>query len=78
VQRAAGPSFAAIAVARARLRERKLGIEELLSLHVAVRLAHAREACLHELLGAERPVAYRPRRVRRRQPVELRGFHAGS
>ena len=49
----------------ARLRERMLGIEELPRLHLGLDLAHAREAGLDQLLGADRAVADRARGVGR-------------
>ena len=70
-----GRALAAALVARARLRERMLRIEELPGLHLRLGLAHAREAGLDQLLGADRAVADRARGVGRGEPVELGGVH---
>ena len=75
VQRAGGTSFAPVPVARPRLPERVLGIEELPGLHLLLDLAHAREAGLDQLLGADRAVADGARRVGGGEPVELGGVH---
>ena len=44
-------------------------------LDLVVHLAHARETGLGQLLGADRTVADRARRVGRREPVQLRRIH---
>jgi len=64
-----------VELAGARLRERVLLVEERPGLDLLVGLPHARQAGLHQLLRADRPVADGARRVRRGKPVQLRGVH---
>ena len=71
VQRPDGAALAPVGVAGAGLGQRMGLVQVLPGLHLALGLADALQAGLHQLLGVEQPVADALRRVARGQPFEL-------